>query len=55
MNRRETLKLMGGAALVGAVGLPAMPALAADKTMVLKDTQWQGDQFVKQSDALSRS
>jgi simple sugar transport system substrate-binding protein len=35
MNRRETLKLMGGAALAGAVGLPALPALAADKTMVV--------------------
>ena len=35
MNRRETLKLMGGAALVGAIGLPAVPALAAEKSMVV--------------------
>jgi simple sugar transport system substrate-binding protein len=34
MNRRETLKLMGGAAVAGVAGLPAWPALAADKTMV---------------------
>lgn len=34
MNRRETLKLLGGVAIVGAVGLPAAPALAAEKTMV---------------------
>ena len=34
MNRRETLKLMGGMAAAGMAGLPAWPALAADKTMV---------------------
>jgi simple sugar transport system substrate-binding protein len=34
MNRRETLKLMGGVAVAGVAGLPAWPALAADKTMV---------------------
>jgi dihydropyrimidine dehydrogenase (NADP+)/dihydropyrimidine dehydrogenase (NAD+) subunit PreA len=28
---------------------------AQAKAMVVKDTQWQGDQFVKQSDALSRT
>jgi simple sugar transport system substrate-binding protein len=34
MNRRETLKLMGGVAAAGIAGLPSWPALAADKTMV---------------------
>jgi simple sugar transport system substrate-binding protein len=34
MNRRDSLKLLGGVALVGALGLPAGAALAAEKTMV---------------------
>ncbi len=35
MNRRETLKLLGATAIVGAAGLPAVPALAATPEMVV--------------------
>src|SRR3984885_11866346 len=35
MNRRETIKLLGAAAIAGAAGLPSRAAFAADPTMVV--------------------